>query len=502
MHPYNPYRFFPPKFAALAARSEKLARLVHRRSELEVRDCRDDTDTGSRGDHDEEEQTYIDFRDAQSSIALTEAMLEQDFGIHITLRQDRLCPPVPNRINYIAWLQEIIDETQSTAQYISKLDGHSNSAEERPIKRARRQSEPIRVLDVGTGASCIYPVLGCALDDWTFVATDVDVESINAARAFVEDPRNQGISQATFTEGRRLDLHNRIHLCLRRDTDDILPSEGDLKSIVLEPIAWPHLEEGLLYHAVMCNPPFYRDRDEMRDCMEAKEQGPSAVCLGSESEMICEGGEAAFVIRIIDESVHSKERVLWFTSTLGKFVDLFPIVERLKEVKPESVLVTEFVQGRTKRWGIAWSFLPFRMNTDSWHSKILSLPALGPYNNMRFSCPIEIKSLHSSSRTYRMEDLNRWLQEFSLQYDRVEEDTLIVVARSKSWSRAARRAKMRGEEMKSSEACILCARLVLEANVLTPTWLYGTDKTTWESFFTTVLQGWTKRIALLECNPV
>lgn len=33
----------------------------------------------------------------------------------------------------------------------------------------------------GTGASCIYPLLGTRMYDWNFLATDVDPESIECA---------------------------------------------------------------------------------------------------------------------------------------------------------------------------------------------------------------------------------------------------------------------------------------------------------------------------------
>ena len=216
MHPFNPYELFPQDFAALAAKSEKLARLAPRTGNHKAgKGLGNKLDKAARDDEDrsekefessrnntigEDERLYIDFRDPDSSIALTEAMLEHDFGIHVSLRGDRLCPAVPNRINYIAWLQEIIDETQSTVQYISTSEANE---EERPTKRIRKYSEPVRILDIGTGASCIYPILGCALDDWNFLATDIDAESINAAQDIIEDSRNQGISQANFNQGRR-----------------------------------------------------------------------------------------------------------------------------------------------------------------------------------------------------------------------------------------------------------------------------------------------------------
>lgn len=56
---------------------------------------------------------------------------------------------VPNRHNYILWLKGLMDSTSY----------------EEPDKRR------VRGIDVGTGASCIYPLLGCTQRNWEFIAT-------------------------------------------------------------------------------------------------------------------------------------------------------------------------------------------------------------------------------------------------------------------------------------------------------------------------------------------
>ena len=44
------------------------------------------------------------------------------------------------------------------------------------------QAARVRGLDVGVGASCIYPLLGAALNGWAFVGTDVTDEALAWAR--------------------------------------------------------------------------------------------------------------------------------------------------------------------------------------------------------------------------------------------------------------------------------------------------------------------------------
>lgn len=128
----------------------------------------------------------------------------------------------------------------------------------------------------------------------------------------------------------------------------------------------------------MCNPPFYASHDEMIQSAEAKTLPPSSVggvlllsrsslfqtrsnyvqtCTGTESEMVTPGGEVAFVTRMIDESLHLRDRVTWYTSMLGKLSSVAELVKMLIKHDNHNYAVTEFVQGgKTKRWALAWSW--------------------------------------------------------------------------------------------------------------------------------------------------
>lgn len=44
---------------------------------------------------------------------------------------------------------------------------------------------------------------------------------------------------------------------------------------------------------------------------------------------------------------------------LGRKVDLKPLQDYLKKNNVVNVRITEFAQGKTMRWGIAWSFSTF-----------------------------------------------------------------------------------------------------------------------------------------------
>jgi len=49
--------------------------------------------------------------------------------------------------------------------------------------------------------------------------------------------------------------------------------------------------------------------------------------------MITEGGEAAFVKKMINESTVFRDRCAWYTSMLGKMSSVETVIERLKELK-------------------------------------------------------------------------------------------------------------------------------------------------------------------------
>jgi 23S rRNA (adenine1618-N6)-methyltransferase len=89
--------------------------------------------------------------------------------------------------------------------------------------------------------------------------------------------------------------------------------------------------------------------------------------------MVTPGGEISHVSRVITESIQLKERVLWYTSMLGKLSSVSVLVEKLIELGNHNYAVTEFVQGnKTKRWAIAWSWTDLRP-TVVWLS-LISLP--------------------------------------------------------------------------------------------------------------------------------
>src|SRR5258706_6692385 len=75
-----------------------------------------------------------------------------------------LCPPIPGRSDYIHHLADL-------------LGGGDDAA----IPRGRS----VAVLDIGTGANCIYPLIGASEYGWRFVGSEIDPVAWRWARTLV-----------------------------------------------------------------------------------------------------------------------------------------------------------------------------------------------------------------------------------------------------------------------------------------------------------------------------
>ena len=75
--------------------------------------------------------------------------------------QNYLCPPIPGRVDYLHYLADLL--ALSNANKIPT-------------------GKHIKVLDIGVGANCIYPLLGFKEYGWNFTGTDIDTHSITVIK--------------------------------------------------------------------------------------------------------------------------------------------------------------------------------------------------------------------------------------------------------------------------------------------------------------------------------
>ncbi len=263
----------------------------------------------------------IDFSSLDAVKALNLALLKQHYQItHWDIPQGYLCPPIPGRIDYLHYLADLLKATNN-----NKI----------PNK------EQITVVDIGTGASCIYPLLGHQQYKWHFLATDIDPVSIEYA--------NQNI-QAN-------DLTNEAITCLLQDKADVI-----FKGI---------LQVDKKYDLTMCNPPFHRSKTEATRGSQRKWQNLNKNTVtnnndvqevnlnfgGQNAELWCAGGELAFIRKIINESRFYQQQVLWFTCLVSKKDNLSAIKQSLKKAKVAEFTVINMAQGQKTSRFIAWSYL-------------------------------------------------------------------------------------------------------------------------------------------------
>lgn len=230
----------------------------------------------------------LDLSTQAAKLALTRAILFHHFDIRLILPPGQLIPTIPNRVQYLSWASSLLGS--------SAVD------------------LPCTVLDIGTGPSCIYPLLGARLfPNWRFTATDIDKNAVQLAK------RNIAVNSISVVTVHQTTVAGRML------SEEVMASKPDL---------------------TVCNPPFHT-------------QLPSTKTLsGTESQLVTQGGELEFIRRLADESTQS-HGVAWFTSLVGRKADLPAIVRHLRsdDVSALHIKTVELSQGgRMTRWAVAWSF--------------------------------------------------------------------------------------------------------------------------------------------------
>ena len=249
--------------------------------------------------------TSIDFADPAAVRELNRALLKSAYGVaHWEIPEGYLCPPIPGRADYV--------------HHVADLLGPAGGA--------------VRVLDVGVGANCVYPIVGRVEYGWSFVGSDVDPVALESARRIVAS--NPGLAGG-------------VELRLQASPGKILAGvvRGDES-----------------FDATICNPPFHASLAEAEAGSRRKwaNLGRSAASGrnfgGQGGELWCPGGEAAFVSRMIGESAELGKNVRWFTSLVSKEESL-PAVERaLKRSGAADRRVIAMAQGQKKSRIVAWTF--------------------------------------------------------------------------------------------------------------------------------------------------
>jgi 23S rRNA (adenine1618-N6)-methyltransferase len=257
----------------------------------------------------------IDFANPLAVRVFNRALLKAFYGIaHWDIPADYLCPPIPGRADYLHFLADLL---------VSDNDG--------TIPRGAA----VKVLDIGTGANCIYPLLGHSDYGWHFVGSDIDKIAIASATTIVKA--------------------NGLHKAIS------VRQQADRKHILLG-----LLESQEQFDLSLCNPPFHASLDEAQRGSQRKWRAlgkadpkrklPVLNFGGQSQELWCEGGEIGFVTQLIRESAQIPMQVLWFSTLVSKASNLPPIQSALKKAGALEVRVVEMGQGQKQSRFVAWTF--------------------------------------------------------------------------------------------------------------------------------------------------
>ncbi|GAA4324407.1 23S rRNA (adenine(1618)-N(6))-methyltransferase RlmF [Mucilaginibacter gynuensis] len=255
----------------------------------------------------------IDFGDAEAVVMLNKALLKAHYAIDFwSLPAGYLCPPIPGRADYLHYMADLLAD--SNEGLIPK-------------------GSKVKVLDIGSGANCIYPLIGNSAYGWQFTGSDVDQLAVNSAKNIVsQNPRIKPL----------------IELRVQANKNNIFPG------IILP---------GETFDLTICNPPFHASLKEAQAGTIKKwenlnrEQKTALNFGGKKNELWYTGGEAGFITKMIEQSAQVAKRCFWFTTLVSKKDNLPHIYKTLEWQKVAEVKTINMAQGQKVSRVVAWTFL-------------------------------------------------------------------------------------------------------------------------------------------------
>ncbi len=265
----------------------------------------------------------INYFDPSAVKALNTALLKYHYNIHWDIPNGYLTPPIPGRSDYIHYMADVLkDSNQSSSNTIPKN---------------------ITYIDIGTGANCIYPIIGAAEYGWSSIGTDINKNSLDNAASIIKSNKS---------------LQGKIQL---RKQDS---SNHYFKNVV-------HEDE--YFDFSICNPPFFTSENEASKTNKRKQnnltKNKNTVNNfnfgGYAHELWCDGGELQFIKQLMQESFVYKHSCFWFSTLVSKGSHLKSIRLTLEKYEPTEVKIIEMNQGQKTSRIIAWTFLS-RKQKKAW----------------------------------------------------------------------------------------------------------------------------------------
>ena len=257
----------------------------------------------------------INFSNPLAVRILNKSLLNHYYGIkNWDFPEDNLCPPIPGRADYIHHIADLLAE---------------NNFGNIP------KGDKITCLDIGMGASCIYPIIGATEYDWKFIASDIDQKSIDSAKNIIKS---------------NITTKDKIECRLQKNKNSIF------KNIIGE-------EEKI--DLMICNPPFHSSKEDaqkstlrkLRNLSDKKVKNTHVKFAGVSSEIIFEGGEIKFLENIINESKKFSKNCYWFSTLVSKQSNLKKTYKLIDKTGAYFVKTVPMGTGNKSSRIVAWTFL-------------------------------------------------------------------------------------------------------------------------------------------------
>ncbi|MXV38882.1 23S rRNA (adenine(1618)-N(6))-methyltransferase RlmF [Flavobacteriaceae bacterium Ap0902] len=257
----------------------------------------------------------IDFADPKAVKLLNQALLKHYYGIDFwNFPEENLTPPIPGRADYL--------------HYIADLLAVEN---EKEIPTGNQ----IKGLDIGVGASAIYPIIGVKEYGWKFIGSDISDVSLASAQQIID--KNETIKD---------------HIELRKQEDSTL-----ILSNILEP------NEKIDF--IMSNPPFHatqadakkESRRKIQNLTRKKISNPPQNFAGIHKELVYKGGEYQFIKIMIKESKDFSDNCMWFTTLVSKQSNVSKIRNILERSGVVDIRTIKMGTGNKSTRIMAWTYL-------------------------------------------------------------------------------------------------------------------------------------------------
>ena len=257
----------------------------------------------------------VDFSNPIAVKLLNKALLNHYYGIKIwEFPDENLCPPIPGRADYIHHMADLLAE---------------NNFGTIPT------GDKITCLDIGLGASCIYPIIGVTEYDWKFIGSDIDPKSIVSSQHIVNS--NSSIKE-------------KIECRLQKNSKDVFHGILGKKDKI---------------EFTVCNPPFHSStedaqkgtRRKIMNLSGKKVKTPELNFAGISNELICDGGEYKFIQNMIRESEKFSKNCFWFSTLVSKQSNLKRIYNLLEKTEANQIKTIPMGTGNKSSRIVAWTFL-------------------------------------------------------------------------------------------------------------------------------------------------